>query len=373
MPRPAKGVRLYLRKRAGQDRYWVILDGRHEHGTGCREGDREQAQKALADYIKSKYQAPKTNGDLTRTFIADVMLVYLTEHAPALPDGGEWVALMADPVTLWWDGKLLSDIRAKSCKDYKDHRVAKGVSEHTVRHELSVLRAAINYYHENNGPLTAVPVITLPPPPPARQDYWLTRKQVAERIIQARRSDKKWKHIARLLLIGVYSGTRSGKIKETRWIPSTAGGWFDLDNEVYYRNPPRTLETKKKAPPARIHQRLLPHLKRWKKKDMEAGVTYVLHYYGKPIRKIRNAWTQVAIAAGHARLETDNKGKEYWIVEDGPHICRHTAATWQMQSGTDPYEAAGFLGMEFETLWKTYGHHHPNFQGKAATASGRRR
>ena len=39
-----------------------------------------------------------------------------------------------------------------------------------------------------------------------------------------------------------------------------------------------------------------------------------------------------------------------------------------MQAGTDLFEAAGYLGMSPETLWKEYGHHHPSFQKKAARA-----
>jgi integrase len=52
---------------------------------------------------------------------------------------------------------------------------------------------------------------------------------------------------------------------------------------------------------------------------------------------------------------------------------RHTAATWLMQAGTDLYEAAGYLGMSPETLWNTYGKHHPDFQHQAATAVGGKR
>jgi integrase len=86
----------------------------------------------------------------------------------------------------------------------------------------------------------------------------------------------------------------------------------------------------------------------------------VVHFSGKPIKKLRRSWQSVAREAGAKR-------------QDGPHIMRHTAATWQMQAGTDPYEAAGYLGMSVETLMDTYGHHHPDFQEKAARASGRRR
>jgi hypothetical protein len=41
-----------------------------------------------------------------------------------------------------------------------------------------------------------------------------------------------------------------------------------------------------------------------------------------------------------------------------PHILRHTAATWLMQQGVDPWVAAGYLGMTMQTLIDNYGHHH---------------
>ena len=37
-----------------------------------------------------------------------------------------------------------------------------------------------------------------------------------------------------------------------------------------------------------------------------------------------------------------------------------------MQAGIDPWEAAGHLGMNVQTLICHYGHHHPNFQSRAA-------
>lgn len=169
------------------------------------------------------------------------------------------------------------------------------------------------------------------------------RKQVAERIRAARRNPR-LKHIARMLLIGVYTGTRPGAMLKLRWVPSTDGGWFDLDSETLHRKGIGRVETKKRQPKARIHARLLPHLMRWRKMDMEVGVkrrvtsnrrqikvtepcTYVIQYYGKPVEKRRRLWAQAAIKAGYANK--DKKGK--WVIPDGPHVYRHTAATWQMQ------------------------------------------
>jgi integrase len=56
-----------------------------------------------------------------------------------------------------------------------------------------------------------------------------------------------------------------------------------------------------------------------------------------------------------------------------PHTLRHTAATWLMQLGTDPWEAAGYLGMSVKVLIDTYGHHHPDYMKEASGAITRKR
>lgn len=369
MSRKPKPPRLHLRSRDGRGRYWVILDRGHEFGTSCGEGDRAGAERALARYIAAKYEPPKGARDLDQLLIADVVNVYLKERAPKT-NSLEFLVHTAAPVIEWWGEHhpALSDIKEKTCHDYVEWRVSRGVSDQTARHDLKTLRAAIRYYHRAHGPLPAVPAVTLPAKKEQRHDYWLTRTQVAERIKAARRRPET-RHVARVLLIGAYTGTRPGAIFKLRWIPSADGGWFDLDSETLHRRGIGRGETKKRQPPARIHRRLLPHLKRWRKADMAEGITYVTHYFGEPIKKLRRSWASVAIAAGHARRGDDGK----WIVEDGPHITRHTAATWLMQAGVDQFEAAGYLGMNPETLWETYGHHSPLFQEKASRSDSRRR
>lgn len=375
MPRRAKGPRLHLRPaRADRDAVWVILDRGKEKSTGCFESDREGADIALAAYLTEKYEPPRTGGKLAKTLIVDVMTLYLQEQGPLTADGGAWIGYMAAPIGEWWADKTLANVNKSNCTKYVDWRTGQGVSDQTARHELKTLRAAINHYHaSDHGPLTAVPIVTLPAKAPQKVDYWLTRKQVADRIRAARRR-KRSRHVIRLLLIGVYTGTRPGATKALRWVASATGGWFDLESETLHRRALGRKQTKKLQPPARIHARLLPHLRRWRKADMDAKITNVIHYYGKQIGRIDNAWESVAIEAGHATWVIDSTRAEggFWRVNDGPHICRHTAATWQMQNGTDRFEAAGYLGMSPDTLWDTYGHHSPAFQSNASKAGGRR-
>src|SRR5262249_17926135 len=130
-------------------------------------------------------------------------------------------------------------------------------------------------------------------------------------------------------------------------------GSVDLQRGVLYRRGSRTKETRKRQPPARLHWRLIPHLRRWHAEDQARGITHVITYRGKPVEKLRRSWDQAREEAG---IPDD-------IVK---HSLRHTAATWLMQDGVSVWEAAGYLGMSVETLENVYGHHHPDFQRNAA-------
>ena len=51
---------------------------------------------------------------------------------------------------------------------------------------------------------------------------------------------------------------------------------------------------------------------------------------------------------------------------------RHSCCTWLMAAGVDVYEVSGYTGVSVEVLLSVYGHHHSDFQSKAATATGKR-
>ena len=90
--------------------------------------------------------------------------------------------------------------------------------------------------------------------------------------------------------------------------------------------------------------------------------TCFVEWNGKPVKSVKNAFARAVDVAG---LD----------LTDGnvtPHTLRHTAATWLMQRGVDPWEAAGFLGMSVQVLIDTYGHHHPNHLRGAADAITRK-
>jgi len=85
MPRPAKGIRLWLRpeernsdgtlrKRA----VWVIRDGPRKISTGCPAQDRAGAERQVGEYLANKYQPNRSHGrHPSQILIADVLAIYL--------------------------------------------------------------------------------------------------------------------------------------------------------------------------------------------------------------------------------------------------------------------------------------------------------
>lgn len=105
-----------------------------------------------------------------------------------------------------------------------------------------------------------------------------------------------------------------------------------------------------------LPRHLLAHMRRWM--DREIISTHFGEWNGKAVASVKNGF-----ACGVASAKLD--------LSEGnitPHTLRHTAATWLMQRGTDPWQAAGFLGMSVQVLINTYGHHHPHHIRDAAEA-----
>lgn len=353
MPRKRQPPRLYLRERAGRPAQWVIRDGANEVGTGCAASDVAGASKALEGYLTATYTPPKTSKG-TQLLVDEVLAYYAKHRMPQLarPDN---IQISLAPLIEFWGGRPIADIKESSCRQYTTWRQKwSDVAESTARHDLVNLSAALSYYHREYT-LDALPIVTLPEKAKPRE-RWLDRSEIA-RLLWAAWRNKRHRHVARFILIGYYTGTRSKAIMQMRWLASTAGGWFDLEAGLLYRKGLSTRETKKRQTPAKIHHRLLPHLRRWRAMDEARGLTHVVTYNNKPVIKLRRSWDAVRAVAG---LANDD------VVQ---HTFRHSAATWLMQAGVPIYEAAGYLGMTVETLQRVYGHQTPDFQSAAAAAS----
>jgi integrase len=164
------------------------------------------------------------------------------------------------------------------------------------------------------------------------------------------------RHIARFILIGLYTGTRAGAIASASPYTEPGRSHVDLERGNFYRKPIGKRVTKKRQTPAPIPPRLLAHLRRWK--DRKLIATCFVEFNGKPVASVKKGFKT---AVGLGRLPGE--------VNRTPYT---TAATWLMQRGAPIWEAAGFLGVSPEVLQDTYGHHHPDHLHGAAWQSAKR-
>jgi integrase len=233
------------------------------------------------------------------------------------------------------------------------------VTAAAARRELEDLRAAINY-HRSEGLCSEIVSVSLPQKSASRVE-WLERSEAARIIWAAWRAKQVMrdretkrdvgKHIARFILVGLYTGTRHAAICTAAFQPAIGRGHVDLDRGVFHRRPAGAVATKKRQPPVRLPERLLTHLRRWSRLGIAKHA--VVEWNGKPVVSVRKGFSAAVATSGVAKHVT-------------PHTLRHTSATWMMQAGADLWQTAGFLGMTVEMLERVYGHHHPDFQADVA-------
>jgi hypothetical protein len=72
---------------------------------------------------------------------------------------------------------------------------------------------------------------------------------------------------ARFILVGLYSARLEETIRRTQWLPTTTHPWINLNAMIYQGRGREEQATKKRRPPAKIANRLRPHLMRWRAID----------------------------------------------------------------------------------------------------------
>ncbi|MDO9296852.1 tyrosine-type recombinase/integrase [Bradyrhizobium sp.] len=188
----------------------------------------------------------------------------------------------------------------------------------------------------------------------------MTRSQIAALLWQSRRVAhniapegsnhvRLVRHLSRFIILGFYTGSRSGVVLGTRY------SLLDFERDFMRRKPKGAKLTKKQAPPHKMPRRLKFWLKLWRRIDGRKA-DYVVHLNHAPVTKLRRSWGTARDAAG--------------LPEDvTPHTLRHSRATHLMKNQNVANEdAAQFMGMTLQTFLDTYGHHDPEWQKDAADA-----
>lgn len=367
MSRPSKGARLWPQSaRFRQDgsllerAVWIIRDGpvKRSTGIGVEDGRRPppEAEQELSRYLAEKHAPPREgHRSLAAIPVADVINIYLTDCAARQARPKE-VAQRAAKLLAYWGAKTLAQVTGETCRAY--------VERGGTRRQLEDLRAAIEH-HLREGLHREIVRVVLPEKGLSREE-WLTRSEAARLIWAAWRFRERQngsptkrrprQHVARFILVALYTGTRAGAICAASFAPTEGRGWINMETGIFFRRPAGERESKKRKHPVRLPDRLMAHLRRWRRKWPRQG--HLVEWNGEAVKDVDKAFRNARIDAGLPANVT-------------PHILKHTAITWAMQNGMTLEDAASFFATTKETIERVYWHHSPFYQQKAATLVGR--
>lgn len=370
MSRPSKGARLKLDDRGN----WIIQDGQTRRGTGCNEGDRAKAETKLAEYIIGKHDPAKAldKNNPNAAKIADVMTLEMLRLADTnLPDHRKKELItVCENMGKWFGNRTVGDLDGDIQERYAAERTryvmkkvnGKRISVATDQpapiaayRDLKILAAAVNRYLQKKiGGVQTRFTPVLPDGPKARQ-RWLDRDEAARMLMAAWRSRRDGngrhtsRHIARFLLVALYTGSRKGDICGAALIPTIGRGYVDTERGIFRRKPDEKEETSKRQPTIPLPPRLLAHIRRWQRLGISSRA--VVEFNGKPVNEVRDGFERVVERAG---LATEAKARKVT-----PHTLRHTAITWLLRDGVDIELVSQYCGVSVKVIREHYRHEMP--------------
>ncbi|MGO3930818.1 tyrosine-type recombinase/integrase [Rhodopseudomonas pseudopalustris] len=205
----------------------------------------------------------------------------------------------------------------------------------TIRHEVTLLRAALNWCAKPKVaiiPAALIPVFDIPPDSDPR-DRWLRVDEIQALFAAAAalRSGPRLSRGERFLWLALETAARLQAILDLTW------DRVDFETGMVHYNVPGRRKTKKRRVSVPISKALRPVLLR--AHDEREGDLVMDN-------KVLTIWRATQAIAKHAGVERVS-----------PHVLRHTAATHMLRRGVPIWTVAGVLGNTVALVEKVYGHH----------------
>ena len=213
-----------------------------------------------------------------------------------------------------------------------------GVSSGTVRRDLTVLVAALNFAKDKRI-INARPKIRLPQQSPARE-YWITKEEYQRLLEEA----KKTFHLYVFVSLAIGTLARKSALLGLTW------DRVHFDTGLIDLIDPEIRQTNKRRATVPINKTLRAVLLQAKE---AAQTDHVVEYHGQPVDDIKKAFARCAKHAGLPKVT--------------PHILRHSGATWLAMAGIPMYEIARYLGhTDIKTTYKIYAKYSPDYLRSAS-------
>ena len=328
--------------------YWQNpFTGRRE-SKACR--TREEAEK-LDAFVKYQLQYEReafrretveAPGPVVQT-LESVMYLYLKDRKLALENLRK--LLSATSALLEQFGATpIAQVDKALLRQMQDGMAAAGNKPATIRRKMGIVHTVLRWA-QRAGMVETVPLFPVVPKvqharyvPPTPEEVGAIFRAAPE-------------HLRRVVVLGYYAGMRVGQSELLRLT------WQDVDVQAGVIRVPNAC--KGNADPWRevpILPQLAPLLRQWRDADAAAGIACVVHYHGKPVRKIKTSWAAALRRAGITR-------------HIRPYDLRHGFATQIIAGGADVGTVAALMGHTSPVMVLKHYQHVLNEQKRDAIAA----
>lgn len=243
-------------------------------------------------------------------------------------------------------GRSIPDLRRVDVRRYITARQADGVKISTVRRELRIFCAAINFVRlEFDRPDLPNPVAALGLAEEEGRVRWITRDEAA-RLIVAAESGARRPHLPCFIRLALNTGCRKGELMNLEW------SRVDLGRHLILLEPQHNKSKRRQTVPLNDDAvATLQRMRQWGDENFPGSPWVFSMESGKPITSFKTGWTSALKRAG--------------IEDFRIHDLRHTFASWLVMQGEDLYVVKELLRHSSVTVTERYAHLAPT---RTATA-----
>ncbi len=235
-------------------------------------------------------------------------------------------------------GQAIRAIQPADIRRYLDDRRREGVSDSTLKRELTVFCAACNWAKQENGLDIPNPVAHRKPGEPPGRMRWLTPEQ-ADTLLAAAKGNRRAPWLADFIQLALMTGMRRGELLGLEW------------RRVDWRQNLIYLEQQKNGQRGSIplnptaRDALLGRA-RFRATHCPASAWVFADHAGQRLRSVSRSFHSACMAAG--------------LEDFHLHDLRHTCAAWLVQAGVPLLDVSQLLRHASIVMTQRYAHLAPH-------------
>lgn len=234
----------------------------------------------------------------------------------------------------FFSGRPLSDLKRAHVRAYVSSRLSDGVKVSTVRRELRLASAALNFVRVELELDLSNPFSALALESGEGRVRWITRDEASSLLVACRQAVRP--HLAIFVVLALNTGARRGELLGLEW------SRVDFDNALMLLEPEHTKSRKRRSIPLNdACLMVLREMREWQFERLPSA-RHVFSWERGRITTFKTAWATALRVAG--------------INDFRVHDLRHTCASWLVMAGVPLQVVKDLLGHSSVTVTEKYAH-----------------